>query len=311
MATWEEYLQPSSFDGVSFPVSSRTVGGGRAWVGRRYPNRAGQGGEDLGREPLTFELEVPLFHGVDPDHYPATYEALRGAFDHPTTQGEAEYVDQEYGPLNAKVTKWQWIQSADKRDGGILRISIEEVSHDDIVFRTDARDAQRDAETHATDLDDFGLAEADLEYDFAAAGVPLSVDEQDYVSGELWSTQVTRFVEGLDDGIASAADVASRVDNLRTRLDIAANLPALQGPSGVYTLHSIARLAASLTALGEAAVIKTPPLVAHTLATSQSVYEISSSLYGTPDRADEILQRNPSATPLFIPAGTALVVLAA
>jgi len=315
MATWDSYLQPASFDGVEFPLSSREISGGRAWAPRRYPNRPGQSGEDVGREPYMFELEIPLFHGVDPNHYPTLFEQLRAVFDDPQTTGEAEYVDPELGPLNAKVTQWRWITDAGRRDGGLLRVSIEEVTFDDQVLAVQTGDPQRDTESHAetldSELDDFDLAEADLEEDFEENGVGLSEDEQDRQSGELWSTQVTRFVEEIEDGISDAEAVADRIDTIRTRIGLLGARSELQGPAGVHALHAAARLAESLGELGARAVIDAPPLVEHRIETSLSVYEVSSLLYGTPDRADEILQRNPSGSPLMIPAGTTLVVLAA
>lgn len=316
MATWDDTLQPASFDGIEFPVSSRSVSGGRAWARRRYPNRPGQGSEDTGREPYRFELEIPLFHGVNSGHYPTLFEQLRAAFDDVETTGEAEYVDPLIGPVNAKVSEpWQWVESADQRDGGILRVVLEEVTFDDQLVTIGVGDPRATAESQAETLDsaleDFGIAEADLEEDFVAAGAPLTEDELDRGDGTMWATQVTRFVEGLEDGFESAEEVADRVDTIRRRLDVMANREELQSPAGVHALHAAMRLGVALTDVGARAVIDAPPLVVHRVATRMSIYEVASLLYGTADRAEEILQRNPQQAPLFLAAGTELVVLAA
>lgn len=312
---WDETLQPASFDGIEFPIASRAVGGGRAWARRRYPYRPGQDGEDTGREPYTFELEVPLFADVDPDHYPGVYDALRLALDDPSNAGRAEYVDPEYGPMIVQVDTWTWRTTSGARNGGVLTLKLEEVSHDDLVVSVDARDAQRAAGDAAAELDeraeDLGISEEELEDAFGAAGVPLDGEEKDKLAGDLWSTQLERFVEWTEDGAAAVDELASRLDRIRGRLDVLTSRPEMQAPAAMHAHHAAARLAAALGEVGEAMLLRAPPLVEHVLLSEQSVYEVSAQLYGTPDRAAEILARNPSPSPLFLQAGTKLVVLAA
>lgn len=310
---WDETLQPASFAGIEFPVASRSLGGGRALARKRYPNRPGQSVEETGREPYTFELEIPLFADVEPEHYPNTFESLRYAFDDPDTGALAEYVDPELGPLQAQVDTWTWRTAAGARNGGVLTVKLEEVSHEDFVLTTSTRDAQRSAEDAAAEIDerigDLGISEEDLEQSFLAGGVPLSEDEKDKLSGELWSTQVTRFVESIEDGISTAEEMAARLDGMRRRIDILVNLPGMQAPAAAFAHHAAMRLGASLVEMGDELVSRAPPLVEHIILSEQSVYEVASQLYGSPDRAAEILQRNPSPSPLFLPAGTRLVVL--
>src|SRR5690606_32656356 len=145
-------------------------------------------------------------------------------------------------------------------------------------------DALGDADGAASRLDealDGAVPEAELEQAFAAAGVPLTEDERDYETGELWSTQVERFVEGLDDGLASAEELADRVDVMRQRLDRRLVRDEMQAPVAVHAHHAAVRLAASLAVLAQQAVRERPPLVEHVLLTEQSVYEVSAALYGT------------------------------
>ena len=317
MAKWDEMLHEASFDGIEFPVSTRRLRGGRALARRRYPNRPGQNVEDTGREPYGFEIEAPFFNGIDPELYPGRWDQLRFALDSTDTLGEAEYVDPFLGAIQAKVITWDFLEDAARRDGGILTLKLEEVSFDDVVFTvTDATDPQRLAENQAAELDeslaaDLGVDEADLEQDFEDAGVPLTEDEKDKPAGTLWATQVTRFSEGLEDGVQSSLDVAARVDTLRARINVLMARDEVQQPAGAYAMHAATRLASALTDVGARAVKDVPPLVEHVTKTVQSVYEISTEAFGTPDRAEEILQRNPTATPLMIPAGTRLVLLAA
>lgn len=313
MALWDD-LQPATFEGVEFPLASKRMSGGRAIRRNRYPYRAGQAIEDTGREPYSFELEIPLFAGMDPALYPNRYEELLLVFNDTRTTGEGEYVDPELGPINAKVVSWDWAEDAMRRDGGILTVRLEEVSFDAQVFSVDTRDPQATAEREAEALDDelegLGADEAELEESFKKAGVGLDPDELDKGSGELWTTQVTRFVERIEDGVQSVEDVVARVENIRSRVAIFNAHPLMQLPEATPANHAAARLAAAIVDLGAALLAQTAPVVAHTVMETMSVYELSSLLYGTPDRADEIMQRNPSPDPLFIRPGTVLDVLA-
>lgn len=315
MAIWDEILQEASFADIEFPVSQRKVSGGRALARRRYPNRPGQAIEDQGREPYSFQLEVPLFASMDPDLYPATYEQLRAAFDDPETYGEAEYVDPELGPLRAKVVSWTWSQSADERDGGRLTFDLEEISFDDQVFalRVGGGDPQGVAAEQARVLDEglgsAGVDEGDLGKGFAAAGVKLTEDEAEHLAGELWSTQLFVFVEALDDGLASAEGLAARVDTIRGRVNVLLEQPLMQGAAATPLAHAAARFADALGSIAERVVAEAPPLVEVTLADTISVYELAVQLYGEVGRADEILQRNPTSSPLFLQRGTVLTVL--
>src|SRR5687768_3286370 len=130
MGLWEQQLHEASLGGVAFPVASRRITGGRAYAPRKYPHRDGQDVEDTGREPYTFELEVPLFADVDAAHYPDTYEALRLVVDDEADRGELEYVDVELGPVPVKVRQWNWSQTARERDGGVFSVVLEERTHE-------------------------------------------------------------------------------------------------------------------------------------------------------------------------------------
>lgn len=310
MATWDETLGSYKLDAVEFEATSRKRGGGRAIVRRRYPNRDGQDVEDLGREPYTYTLVIPLFHGVNPNHWPGLFDNLVAVLENPPST--LEYQDPEYGVLTVTVVDWEDGLDSATRDGTILTITLEERMLDaGPLYRVASTPALADPEERAAELDDAmadaGIEESDVTAGFAAAGAELDPDEVG-TAGTLWESQVTETLARIDDGAATADAVLAQVERVRARLDVLTSLDAAQTAEGQPAYEAAMRLAASLEATAAELAASAPALVEHVVAVETSIFDIANSLYSDPARVADLLARNAMADCLFIPAGTVLVV---
>lgn len=311
MATWDETLGSYKLDGVEFEAASRKRAGGRAIVRRRYPNRDGQDVEDMGREPYTYTLVVPLFHGVNPNHWPNLADQLIAVLENPPST--LEYQDPEHGVLPVTVVDWDDGLDSSTRDGTILTFTLEERQLDigNLGRVLTSTPALADPEERAAELDDAmadaGIAESDVTDGFAAAGAELEPDEVG-AAGTLWESQVTETLARIDDGVATADAVLAQVERIRVRLDVLTGLDVAQTAEGQPVYEAAMRLAASLEATAAELAASAPALVEHVVAVETSIFDIANSLYSDPARVADLLARNAMADCLFIPAGTVLVV---
>jgi len=309
VASWNETLGPYKLDGIAFEASTRGLRGGRAVVRRRYPNRDGQDAEDMGREPYVYEVVVPLFHGVDPGHYPDLFDQLRAVLEAPPSS--LEYHDPEHGPVIVQVIDWSAPLESGQRDGVILTMTLEERQLDVANLGRVLATQPTDPEELAAQLDDAmseaGIEEADVTAGFDAAGAKLDLDETG-AAGTLWASMVTESLARIDDGAAAIDTVLASVETVRTRLDVLTSLDAAQTADGQPVYEAAVRLASSLQQTAEQLAASAPSLVEHATLIEQSIFEVAAQLYGDPSRVADILARNPMADPLFIPAGTVLVV---
>lgn len=311
MATWDETLGQYKLDGIVFEASSRKRKGGRKVVPRKYPYRDGADAEDTGREPYTYELVVPLFHGVNAEHWPNLADQLIAVLENPPS--DLEYQDPEHGVITVSVLEWDDALESERRDGTILSFTLVERQLDlaNLGRVLSAGPTITDPEELAASLDDAmsdaDIAEADVTASFAAAGAELDVDEQG-AAGTLWQSQVAETLARIDDGAASADAIVAQVERVRTRLDVLTSLEAAQSAEGQPVYEAAMLLAASLEATARDLAASSPALVEHTTLVETSIFEIAASLYGDPARVSDLLARNAMADPLFIPAGTTLVV---
>ncbi|MCC7542352.1 MAG: DNA circularization N-terminal domain-containing protein [Deltaproteobacteria bacterium] len=316
MPTFEEELQEAALDGITFPVSSRRVAGGRAYGRHRYAYRDGQAGENTGLEPVVIEIEAPIFNGVEwpTELWPATWDALRLLLEDTESSGHFEFDDPEFGPIQCIVPDWSWETTADERDGGRLRLTIERAELDEGTLAMRDSDAQGTSARLATQLDsaliDAGLDGDDIATTLEAYGVPLAdTDPVDLSAGNVFASLVTDFTGALDEGALMQDEVAARLDEIRSRIDAVRSLPETQSPRNWSLLYSAERLIASVTDVAEAARRTAPPIGDYYVRDMMSIYEISAELYRTSLRAEEILTRNVVPDPLFIPRGTVLRVV--
>lgn len=293
----------------NIPCSSRRVGGGRARKDRKYPNRDGQSSEDMGREPYTFDLEIPLFAGVDPNHYPSMADAIRSLLDDPPAQ--LEYRDHELGTMHVSIDPWTSEITAEKRDGCVFRIKLTEDDLDaGAAFRetTPQPNAEDAGATLDAELAEAGVDETDTKAKLDQKGVGLTGDERSFSSGSMWSTQATRVIERINDGVATAEQIAAVVDTMRGRTDVLLGLPQLQNPANGSAVTAAILFLDAIVRLGDVASASAAIEVEEELLDVLTVFDVASRLYGDEQRAAEIMQRNPLVNGLFLPRGTRLRV---
>jgi prophage DNA circulation protein len=310
MATWDDTLSPYKLDGIEFEASARPRRGGRAIVARKYPNRDGQDVEDLGREPYRYELVVPLFHGVNPEHWPNLFDQLVAVLENPPAN--LEYQDPEHGVVTVTVVDWDDGLDSGQRDGTILKFTLEERMLDVVnLGRTLTTSVLTDPTELAAQLDDAmaeaGIDENTVKAGFAKAGAELDVDEQGD-PGTLWESQIAETMARIDDGAAAADVIVSQVERVRVRLDVLTSTEEARTADGQPVYEAAMLLAASLEQRARAFAADAPSLVEHRVLVETSIFEIANSLYSDPARVADLLARNPMADALFIPAGTVLVV---
>lgn len=313
MGYWEDNNNDPSLGGKQIPVvESRTLTGGRALARRRYPYRPGQDVEDMGREPYLISLSCPLFRDVGESHYPEAYEALRAVIDE---GGVVDYVDTELGPLRVTIVDFKWEEDANRRDGGVLSLTLEEVSSDSLVLSVLVGDDARSTATlMGAAADDALIATLASEGDILALwsdnGVGLSAFEQELVEGALFEGMADGFFDALDESGQSLDELNEQVTRLERRVDLVLSLPEMVEAEQWTLTYSLTRmLDVARTAATRAAAGVTPD-VEYVVPRTMSVWEVSVALYGTEDRWQELLRSNPTADPFGYPAGATLVVKA-
>lgn len=314
-------------DGITLPVSSRRISGGRAIVARKYPNRDGQSSEDLGREPYTIELEIPLFADVHVNHYPRLWDELRAKLDDPPD--ELEFQDHELGTLRVSIkAPWTSDMVATKRDGVVVHLILEEDSLDTVSSTTTR--SGRDDNTAATQTPEHSGANVDHELEttgvttdrilraFTAAGVLSTLTQEarssTFVPGTLFQTigaSFSTFLNGV--GVRTADDVAAQVDVLRAQVDVLVSLPELQDPQFASVTTNAMLFLSACAYAASVAVYDAPAMVEEVLLATQSVFEVAARLYDDATRSEQIMNLNSGRGIdwLFIPAGTRLQVLSA
>ena len=307
----EEMPQIKLGDLDNIPVSSRKVSGGRSVKGRQYPNRDGQASEDLGREPWVFELEIPLFKTVDDNHYPAMADQLQLLLDDPPD--DLEFRDHEFGTMQVSVGPWSRDMEATKRDGVIIRVQLTEDLLD-TPFAVRELVAAPNVETAGADLDAAleraGVTEPNVQTQLNRNGVGLTTNELGFTAGDMWSGQGAAFMQRLNDGIATAEQIAAIVDTVRARVDVLLGLPQLQDPAYADAVIAAILFADAMALAGQVVIASSTPIVEQVIVEPISVFELALLLYGDIDRVEEILQRNPLVDPLFIAPGTRMQVAA-
>jgi hypothetical protein len=309
---WARNLQTAKLGLTEFPLASIRRTGGRRIARHAYPYRDGQDTEDMGRGATRWDLVVPLFRGMEPLNplvplYPDVYDALRFELDDPDTLGEVDFVDPEIGPVSVKVVSHTWDAVAEKRNGGMFRIQLEEVNDEPFLFSIgtlldpDLAALDFAAELDAGFFDVAGLLDAWERFGLAVDFV--------FAPGELFVSMVDDFFSAIEDVALAADQIAGHIDRIRSRLDMVVNFDGMQEARRWSLYHSTVRLSASLTAAGERAAADAAQLVEFVVPWQMSHVEISVLLYADRGRSGEIVRRNPTRNPLFYPQGATLRVL--
>lgn len=315
MPLWEEYLNAASLGGVELPIVRRRISGGWDGAKKELPHVNGAEFEPTGLRADGISIEVPLFEGMFSEEgsplYPDRYEELISVLKDDTRKGRLEWVDPVWGLMDVQVYSWEIDETSEERDGARVSIRMGQVG-----FSTDEPDlqlsvlAQSDrgsAATNAEELDDAladaGITEADIALAWEDAGVGL----QDGESASFAETFDT-YVERIDAGEIRANEAEAIVAQPQARIRAVMSLEAARTSSAWRVQDRSMRLLAAVVEMAERELGTEERLVTWTVPALTTVYEIAARRYGDLGRVSEILQRNGIMRPLYIPAGTVLVL---
>jgi prophage DNA circulation protein len=296
MDYFAETVLEASLAYVEFPVTDRKLSTGRRISRTEYPYRDGQGVEELGRKAYVFNLTVPLFRGVDVSHYPDTYQRLIAVIEDPEQRGSVEYIDPEFGPVNVQILDYDVVMAADRRDGVMLTLVLEERGLDESLL-----DNLTQPKLAGASRASLFAARADQEVAF------LSVPESDKPPFSLSDTWL-KFQEALDTGAMAADQVAAVLDEVfmvcKRFLDFSAK-DEIERWSLYNTVIDFAGAAEDA-----ANDNGTPETVDVVLQADMSAYDIATYYYDDAGRAEEVIRDNPTANPMRYTRGTRIRVAA-
>jgi prophage DNA circulation protein len=295
---WEQSLLTASLNYVEFPVAERSVSTGRNFARYVYPYRDGQGVEDLGRKVYQFSLTVPLFRGVSPEHYPDTYDRLIAIIEDDDLRGEVEYVDPEHGPINVKIIDYGWRTVAERRDGGVLTIQLEErgfaqsllqnLSSPELAGRARASQLAQDV--------DFGMA---------ALGLP----PEEQIDGGSFSLTAAwqQFQATIDAGALAADEVAAVLDEITLITEKVLSFSALDELQRFSIYNAAIDFLGATQDVADEAATPIRALIQIVLADDMDAFGIAARYLGDASRADEVIFQNPG-DPLLYPRGSTVLV---
>lgn len=309
--TWnDQNLLPAQLGSVSFLVSSRHIEGGRTKAKFRYPYRDGQGVEDMGRTPNTFKLTIPLYRGMAADAensdaiYPGTLDRIVEIVDSSDLRGEVEYVDPAYGVFRVSIMDYQWTEDAERQDGGVLTLTLEERGFEESLLKN-VLSGKLTARARALNA----AKDADYFFDVLLRGPDTTRYKRDAANGWTLANAWSKFQDLLDKGALTLDDAASRIDSvsfLAQRImsfDVGDELSRWSLTNSCTSFMSAAR-----DTTASAASKPGTTLVKYTVPGGMSSYEIAQALYQDASRADEITDNNPTSNPMLYQPGTVLMV---
>jgi prophage DNA circulation protein len=290
---WTDTTLTASLGFVAFPIADRQVSTGRNFARNVYPYRNGQGVEDLGRKVYQFSLTVPLFRGVDEAHYPDTYLQLLSIIEDDELRGEVEYVDPEFGPLDVKIVDYSWQTVAERRQGGVLTIQLEERGFEQSLLASLSHFAQSGptrAAQHAHDVD----------FDVAATG-----ETVDFSLTLAWQ----KFQAAIDQGALATDEIAAHLDELYL---VAEKVVAFSAEDEIERFSLYNSLIAFLGAaedIAEDAADKSigVQLIEIALPDDMDMFQIAGRYLGDAGRAEEVAFHN-QGNPLLYARGQILRV---
>lgn len=295
---WEQSLLTASLNYVEFPVGDRGVNTGRNFARYAYPYRDGQGVEDLGRKVYQFSLTVPLFRGVSTSHYPDTYDRLIAIIEDDDLRGEVEYVDPEYGPINVKIVDYGWRTVAERRDGGVLTIQLEERGFEQSLLQN-LSSPELAGRARAAQL------AQDVDFGMAALGLP---PEEQIDGGSFSLTDAyQKFQAAIDEGALAADEVAAQLDEITLVTEKVLSFSAVEELQRFSIYNAAIDFLGACEDVGNEAVEPVETLIEIVLADDMDAFAIAARYLGNASRADEVIFQNPG-DPLLYPRGSVITV---
>jgi prophage DNA circulation protein len=294
MATWwSDNLLEASLNYVEFPVAARAVKTGRNFARYTYPYRDGQGVEDLGRKVYVFSLTVPLFRGMGDGIYPDKYEQLIAIIEDADLRGEVEYIDPEFGPIQVKLVDYDWQTVAEKQDGGVLTLTLEEVGFEQSLL-SDLNRPNLGGATRGVQL------AGEIDADIAATGEGVTFSLTD-----AWNT----FERALETGALAADEVAAQLDEVYLVANKAAAFCARDELERWSIFNSIVDFLGAAEEHSDNAADRSAgaALVEVLLPDTMDMFAIAQKYLGDANRAEEVAYANPG-NPLAYARGSVVRV---
>jgi len=308
---WQENLREAAIEGLEFPVEGRSVSGGHEFGRHRYQGRPGQDTEPTGRAPLVIGLEIPLFADVDPGHYPILYTQLLAILTDDTIGGRVTYVDPVFGELPAQIVTFSVDESAGRRNGAIVKVTLEERSTDAlnltapiVVARPGSRATAEGRRLDAA-LPSAGVFDEHLFSAFARGGYPLTGPELALPVGGVIAGLAAQTIGAFESAAMTVDYVRAQVDAMRARCDALLSLPQLAAAEAWEVRRSIVALCDAVERAGLDAVSRYGVEGSITLsASSTTAQSIAARVYGDPTRWPDVVAANGSIrNPLRIGRG--------
>lgn len=309
---WEAIMADASLASVTFPLARRAVSGGIDFGRIRVIGRRGQGMDPTGGQPLSFQLEIPLFNGVEgrQDLYPTVYQDLIGVCTDDATQGPVDYTDPILGAFRVAVTKFEVNEQSEPRDGAVVKIDLEEVTDADASFVTPQRSAFRQVSQSAAAIDgqlaSLGVSDQQVTFAISQSGYPRSGDDV-WVASAIVSSIASLFLASLQQGALGADELSLMVNAFRWRMRaLVLGIDECNTVDG-WPIYANAMILIDVAGqLAERAIASAAPIRLVEVAAPISAYELAVKLYGDVSRVDDVFRRAPTPRPWSYPRGTVI-----
>lgn len=285
-------LQRASFAGFAFPVSKLEVTGGLRDHVHEYPHSPGGAPEKLGRKLYEFAITAPMLAGFPawPKLWPETAASLRVVFE----GGRSfDLVVPTIGTITAYCTSWREEAAGNIRNGVIASYTFREDQSD--LFLVDKLVTQSTAT-------------------LVSAGALLKTQVQEELDAALLAAgSIFDAINAASNAVTAISDTAELYANLveakcaglsRLCADADATLDVLNDPVHFRVAEALRSTWGASERLRRDVLKKALPLLSYTVPSVMSVSDLARALYGSNERAMELLRLNAIEDPFQIPRGT-------
>lgn len=290
MSALSESLAAWTYENVSFPGTETRVEWGHDSTRHQGYGQRGADTETTGQKPRTFTVSIPLRNGLRwtgaERLYPETYLRLREALKTP----EGYLTHPTYGPVTVHVDSISERIDPMKPDGLDLDITFTEQ-------RAESQELELTLARSAAPADAALAAAAEAD----AAASSLSLTTSTTIGAE-----VAAAFEYLDAAARGGADAIATFDDLVTDLDARLRDSEASAVGGHAYRMALVRTRSSVLARRAEYLGDTAQTI--TLGDTMSLARAAVEAYGDASRAAELASKNHVSDPLFIPAGTVLVI---
>lgn len=141
----------------------------------------------------------------------------------------------------------------------------------------------------------------------STSGFGASTVEDDDV--RLLSALATRFQERITTGVLRTSDeIGAELDVLLARIACVRDDATMTAEQRWPLIRATSRLMTTVRRIAESTFKDLPRVIDYEVTAEQSAVEVAAKLYADPNRAQDIIDLNPSLSPDFYGAGTVLVV---